>query len=74
MYIVYGASYCGFCSDAIKLLHRKGIKFRYYEIDTQDDAMEEYKQKLPTARTVPQIFDDDGTHIGGYDDLVEHLR
>ncbi len=58
---------CGYCDAAKALLMARGIKF--VEHDMSDAAVrEDFTQRLPRVRSIPQIFID-GEHIGGLDDL-----
>jgi glutaredoxin 3 len=79
---IYTKLNCPYCTKAKELLNDKGIEYHEYLISpgfgekghknqsyvTRDDLL----QKLPTAKTVPQIWLDE-QHIGGYTDLVEFL-
>lgn len=37
------------------------------------EVLDQLRELVPGAKTVPQIFID-GTYIGGYTDLVDHLK
>ena len=64
---IYTGPRCGYCDAAKALLRQIGLD--YTERDISDPAVrDEMMQRLPRARTIPQIFID-GEHIGGYDDL-----
>jgi len=71
MYIVYGSPNCPSCSAAKLQLINKGFTFNYIDIYEDWVAQEMFREK--GLRTVPQIFYDD-IHIGGFNDLVEHLK
>ncbi|MGI9389959.1 MAG: glutaredoxin domain-containing protein [Boseongicola sp.] len=58
---------CGYCSAAKSLLDKRGIG--YAERDMQDATVrQEFADRLPRMRSIPQIFID-GEHIGGFEDL-----
>lgn len=74
MYEVYGTSDCRFCHEATDMLESFGLPYEYKEIDTSQTAFDEFRQRLPTARTVPQIYKN-GVHIGSsMEDLTKELR
>jgi len=62
---------CPACIQAKKMLERKGIPFQEYVL-TVDVTKEQLIQKVPNARSVPQIFLD-GSHIGGLLELTRLL-
>lgn len=76
---IYTKDMCPYCVKAKELLHQLNIPYVEYKISsgfgetppkanqfyvTKDDLLD----KLPTAKTVPQIWID-GKHMGGYDQL-----
>lgn len=64
---IYTTPTCGYCHRAKRLLSEKGIGFS--EIDVSDPkARAAMMERLPNARTVPQILIG-GTPVGGSDDL-----
>ena len=66
--IIYTKENCPFCIKA------KELVTKYVEIVVgKDITREEFLGLFPTAKTVPQIIID-GTHVGGYTDLVEYLK
>ena len=69
---VYGRQNCSFCTKAKTLLTIKKEDFIYKELDT-DFTLEEFREKFPDAKTVPQIIVD-GKHIGGYDALEAYYK
>tara|TARA_B100001287_G_C22570614_1_gene476057 strand:+ start:85 stop:243 length:159 start_codon:yes stop_codon:yes gene_type:complete len=46
----------------------------FFEIDISENAQALAKLRLANLRTVPQIYDDEGNHIGGYDELRKKFR
>ncbi|MFK8011092.1 MAG: glutaredoxin 3 [Marinicellaceae bacterium] len=70
--LVYGTLLCPYCYAAKKLLKQKGIVFNEIRVDKKSSL----KQEMITRSgrfTVPQIFIKE-YHVGGYDDLVDHLN
>lgn len=59
---------CPYCVAAKALLERKGVPFEEYDITMGGPKREEMLQRVPTARTVPQIMID-GEPYGGFDDV-----
>ena len=81
MITIYSKPSCTICDQAKALLESKGIEFSELILDVgqaQDPAktyvpVTTLKDRVPTARTVPQIFDDEH-HIGGYTELRQYLQ
>jgi len=81
MITIYSKPSCTFCDQAKALLNSKGIEFKELILDVgqEQDPSKTYvsvaslKDRVPTARTVPQIFNDD-YHIGGYTELRQFLE
>lgn len=65
-FIIYTRDNCSYCTAAKMLLDSKG--FKYSELIMTLEKAKEIK-----TRIVPQIFLDDGTHIGGFQDLIGFL-
>ena len=61
-----------FCEMAKDLLKQKGIEYEERNL-AKDWKVQQLLEAVPGARSVPQIFLDD-KYIGGYDELVEHLK
>ncbi len=70
--IVYSKKPCPYCEQAKSLLTRKNISYKELDV-TRPEVLDQLRELVPGAKTVPQIFID-GTYIGGYTDLVEHLK
>ena len=76
MYNIYGLKWCIFCLRAINFMQEKGLEFHYYPMDKQKKVLEYLKQEHG-HETVPIIVENingDEVLIGGYDDLVKHIR
>ena len=72
MITIYGKPRCTFCDAAKRLCEQKGLDYEYKMLDA-DYTAEELFEKVPNAKTFPQIFVDDES-IGGYTDFVDHLN
>lgn len=69
---IYTRPGCHFCQSAKLLLDSKNI--HYGELVVGEDlTAEEFKQLHPLVGYVPYVMVD-GNPIGGYTQLVEHLR
>jgi glutaredoxin len=51
----------------------KGIQYVEYNIQSDSSKWLLSLLKRSSITTVPQVFNDKGTHIGGYTDLKEYL-
>ena len=68
---IYTQNNCNFCKKAKELLQLRNIE--YTEINIEESAYGKKFLKDFGYETVPQIWTDKGTHIGGYEELVKHL-
>lgn len=73
MYVIITRDQCNFCDDAKALMKGKGIPYVEYNIQTKSSSWLLYLLKRSSITTVPQIFNDKGTHVGGYTELKEYL-
>lgn len=64
---IYTGPLCSYCARAKSLLTAKGITFKEHDV-SGPGGREAMQQRLPRARTIPQIFIA-GEHIGGCEDL-----
>ncbi len=68
---VYYATYCSYSIKALKMLDEKGVDYKSYAIDEDEEKLRkkigEY-YKIEGDVTVPQIIVDN-KRIGGYDDI-----
>ena len=67
---IYTWKFCPFCIRAKALLNQKGIKYKEYSIDGDNDARDKMSERAGGRRTVPQIFINSKS-IGGCDELYE---
>ena len=68
---IYSKDLCPYCDRAKALLSSKHIEFTEFKIG-RDLTREEFLERFPNARTVPQIYLNE-QYIGGYDNLVDHF-
>ena len=78
-WVIHSLSYCGYCTDAKKLLTEKFGQDSFVSIDwTNTSPSEKEKEdvlnKLNNYQYFPKIFRPNGTFLGGYDDLIKELK
>ena len=66
---MYTTAVCPYCVAAKNLLKQKGFDYSEIRVDTDPQHRDEMLKRSGGRRSVPQIFIN-GTHIGGFDDLV----
>lgn len=64
---IYTGPQCSYCVRAKSLLSRKGVDYKELDISSPQNRLE-MAQRLPRARSIPQVFID-GQHVGGCEDL-----
>lgn len=69
---VWSQTNCPACSEAKGLLERYGIQYSERMIGINGYTKKDLIEKVPTARSVPQIFLD-GKYVGGLLDLKRLL-
>jgi glutaredoxin 3 len=67
---VYSTANCPICIKAKSMLSKWNIVYSEVRIDTDEQALEEFRKATQGARTVPQILID-GNLIGGFSELTE---
>ncbi len=76
-YILFTKKTCIFCERAIDLLNNNDLDFKVVDFkEEQQDILEQIKLAHDWG-TVPMVFKREGNRIdfiGGYTDLVEHLK
>ncbi len=70
-YRIYSKKGCIFCDAAMELLDKHSIAYEEIKIDENDKAKSFLRHNK--FKTVPQIYDDRGKHIGGYQDLRNQM-
>ena len=66
--IVYSTAVCPYCVAAKNFLKSRGLGYEEVRVDT-DPAARALMMERTRRTSVPQIFIN-GTHVGGYDELV----
>lgn len=59
---------CPYCTAAKSLLDGKGFSYEEYDITMGGPKKVEMVERVPGARTVPQVIVD-GQALGGFDDI-----
>ena len=72
MYTIYSKPNCSYCLQAKQLLEMEQLPFEYKNLGTHY-SLDELMTLSPDAKSFPQVFKD-GVLIGGYSELVEHLK
>ncbi|MFN9660750.1 MAG: glutaredoxin 3 [Cyanobacteriota bacterium] len=65
---IYTWRFCPFCVRAKRLLDRKGVPYREYGIDGDEEARRQMALRAAGRSSLPQIFINN-QGIGGCDDL-----
>ncbi|MGO1120008.1 glutaredoxin 3 [Rhodovibrionaceae bacterium A322] len=65
---IYTTMMCPYCFRAKKLLDKKQVRFKEYDVSIDRKGREAMRSRAGGVNSVPQIFID-GQHIGGCDDL-----
>ena len=71
MITIYSRPNCKWCDQSKALLESKGLEYNELMLDL-DVTVEQLKQLVPGAKSVPQIMDD-GLYVGGFRELREYL-
>lgn len=70
---IYGAEWCNFCKQAVKLCETKDISFNYIDVDESGNMKALQERMGAPARSIPQIFVDDKFLPGGFSGLQQEL-
>ena len=65
---IYVSAYCPYCHRAKALLDSKGVKYKEYVVDGDDDLRDKMIERASGRYTVPQVFIDN-VGVGGSDDI-----
>ena len=65
---IYLTDFCPYCVSAKRLLQERGQTWQEIRVDLDPEARAEMRA-LSKRTSVPQIFIN-GTHVGGFDDMV----
>lgn len=72
MITIYSKPGCGYCDAAKDIFKKTGVQYTELMVGS-DLTREQFFERFPGAKTVPQIIID-GQHIGGYDNLTEWME
>ena len=73
MYVILGTDNCKFCTKAKHLLREKRVGFTAYSLSSPSSKWLLTLMKEAGMTTVPQIWDNEGQHVGGYTQLKERF-
>lgn len=77
MYHIYGKNNCIYCTMSKNLLDRKGLPYKFLNVQENENHAAMFSNIFPDAKTFPQIiYMDDWNRkvIGGYTELEALLR
>lgn len=74
MWVIVTRNQCNFCDTAKALLQGNGLPFVTYNVQEPSSKWVLTLIKQAGHTTVPQVFDPEGKHIGGYTELKEYLN
>ncbi|HAI58730.1 MAG TPA: glutaredoxin 3 [Xanthomonadaceae bacterium] len=66
--VLFSSAVCPYCMAAKNFLKQRGVEWRELRVDLDPAARAEMLAKAKRT-SVPQIFIN-GTHVGGFDDMV----
>lgn len=66
--VMYSSAICPYCVAAKSFLIQRGVEWREVRVDLDPVARTEMLERARRT-SVPQIFIN-GTHVGGFDDMV----
>jgi len=72
MVIIYGTSSCVFCEKAKRLAEQYSLDYQYITVDDKQ-TQQDFKQRFPGAKTVPQIIWNN-RHVGGYTEFAQEIE
>jgi glutaredoxin len=73
MYTVVTRDNCQFCEKAKAILDEKEIPYRVINLQSLENRWLLNLIRSAGFSTVPQVWDKDGTHLGGYSELKSSL-
>jgi glutaredoxin 3 len=74
MWVIITRNQCNFCDAAKAILKAKGYQFTTYNVQEPSSKWVLTLIKQAGYTTVPQVFDPQGKHIGGYTELKEYIH
>lgn len=73
MWVVITRNQCNFCDSAKAMLTHSHLPYVTYNVQEPSSKWVLTLIKQAGHTTVPQIFNPEGKHIGGYTELKEYL-
>ena len=73
MWTIITRDQCNFCDDTKALLKASGFKWQAINVSQPENRWLATLLKKADLSTVPQVFFPDGTYLGGYTKLREHI-
>lgn len=73
MYVIVTRNQCNFCDLAKEILKGSGIMYVEYNVQSGSSRWILDLLRKAGYTTVPQVWDNQGNHIGGYTELKEAL-
>jgi glutaredoxin 3 len=73
MYTILTRDQCNFCDAAKAILKGANLSYTEYNVQSPSSKWVLTLMKQAGHRTVPQIFNHEGGHIGGYTELLQVL-
>ena len=70
---IYSKDFCGYCDMAKNLMESRGMEYTEYKIGSAGVTRETLLERVPTARTVPQIIINDEV-IGGWNEFHKWVQ
>lgn len=70
---IYSKDFCGFCDAAKSLLEAHDISYTEFRVGYEGVTRETLLERVPNARTVPQIIIDNKV-IGGFTELKSWMQ
>jgi glutaredoxin len=74
MYVIISRDQCNFCDRAKAVLRSQRKQYTEYNITSPSSRWLVPLLLKAGLETVPQIFDTEGNHIGGYTELENSLK
>jgi glutaredoxin 3 len=65
-FVVFGTSWCPYCSGAVKILESRGAPYRFVDVELEPHLN---PRSITGDTSVPQIFRG-GAYLGGYAELA----
>lgn len=70
---IYGAEWCVYCKQAVKLCEGKAVQFEYIDIEQGDNLAQMEQRMGGKVKSIPQIFLDNEYVPGGFTGLKQKL-